>query len=362
MAVLWIIGGILLLLILLLLLRVGVHLRFGEQLELTVIAGPARIQLLPRPEKTETEQKTKQKKKAKGEAQEEKKPAKQREKLSLSFEDVRSALPYLWEGLKRALARTRRRMRIDPLRLSVVFAGEDPAAVAQTYGWASSAMWTLMPQLERLLKIPDPHIHLGTDFGAARTQIEGEAGILPHRRPAHHRLGFRYPAAEMAAETEKGNRTICESGSAAGTGADRIIKKGSYTMENNEKKNHSLIDLMDASMSKIREMVDSNTIIGEPIQTPDGVTLIPVSRLSFGFGCGGGDYGKQTPAMFGGASTAGVKVEPVAFLVVKDGVTRVLPVGVPAVTTAARMVEMVPEVMDRVEHFIDKRKEEKESF
>ena len=96
-------------------------------------------------------------------------------------------------------------------------------------------------------------------------------------------------------------------------------------MENNEKKNHSLIDLMDASMSKIREMVDSNTIIGEPIQTPDGVTLIPVSRLSFGFGCGGGDYGKQTPAMFGGASTAGVKVEPVAFLVVKDGVTRVLP-------------------------------------
>ena len=177
MAALWIIGGILLLLILLLLLRVGVHLRFGEQLELTVIAGPARIQLLPRPEKTETEQKTKQKKKAKGEAQEEKEPAKQREKLSLSFEDVRSALPYLWEGLKRALARTRRRMRIDPLRLSVVFAGEDPAAVAQTYGWASSAMWTLMPQLERLLKIPDPHIHLGTDFGAARTQIEGEAGV-----------------------------------------------------------------------------------------------------------------------------------------------------------------------------------------
>ncbi len=171
---LWIIGGILLLLILLLLLRVGVHLRFGEQLELTVIAGPARIQLLPRPETTEQ---TRQKKKAKGEAQEGKKPAKQREKLSLSFEDVRSALPYLWEGLKRALARTRRRMRIDPLRLSVVFAGEDPAAVAQTYGWASSAMWTLMPQLERLLKIPDPHIHLGTDFGAARTQIEGEAGV-----------------------------------------------------------------------------------------------------------------------------------------------------------------------------------------
>ena len=66
-------------------------------------------------------------------------------------------------------------------------------------------------------------------------------------------------------------------------------------MENNEKKNHSLIDLMDASMSKIREMVDSNTIIGEPIQTPDGVTLIPVSRLSFGFGCVAGTTASRPP-------------------------------------------------------------------
>ena len=78
-------------------------------------------------------------------------------------------------------------------------------------------------------------------------------------------------------------------------------------MDMNEKKGNSLTDLMQNSMSKIREMVDSNTIIGEPIATPDGVTLIPVSRLSFGFGCGGGDYGKQSPK-FGGASTAGVRV------------------------------------------------------
>ena len=62
-------------------------------------------------------------------------------------------------------------------------------------------------------------------------------------------------------------------------------------MEMNEKKN-SITAVMEASMAKIREMVDSNTIVGEPITTPDGVTLIPVSRLSFGFGCGGGDYGR----------------------------------------------------------------------
>lgn len=117
-------------------------------------------------------------------------------------------------------------------------------------------------------------------------------------------------------------------------------------MENNERKNNSLTELMEASMSKIRDMVDSNTIIGEPIQTPDGVTLIPVSRLSFGFGCG----------------AAGVKVEPVAFLVVKDGVTRVMPVALPAVGTVDRVIDLVPQVMDRVESFIDKKKAEKETY
>ena len=120
-------------------------------------------------------------------------------------------------------------------------------------------------------------------------------------------------------------------------------------------------NLLGVSMDKIKEMLDVNTVIGDPITTPDGVTLIPVSRLSFGFGCGGGDYGKQAPK-FGGASTAGVKVEPVAFLVVKDGVTRVMPVALPAVGTVDRVIDLVPQVMDRVESFIDKKKAEKETY
>ena len=116
-------------------------------------------------------------------------------------------------------------------------------------------------------------------------------------------------------------------------------------MEMSEKKKTPLSDLMDASLAKIREMVDSNTVVGQPITTPDGVTLIPVSRLSFGFGAGGSDYGKQPTPNFGGGAGAGVKVDPVAFLVVKDGITRVMPVAMPAMTTA-----------DRVENYIDKKK------
>lgn len=103
-------------------------------------------------------------------------------------------------------------------------------------------------------------------------------------------------------------------------------------MENNERKNNSLTELMEASMSKIRDMVDSNTIIGEPIQTPDGVTLIPVSRLSSASAAAAAITASRPPSSAAPA-TAGVKVEPVAFLVVKDGVTRVMPVALPAVGT-----------------------------
>ena len=115
-------------------------------------------------------------------------------------------------------------------------------------------------------------------------------------------------------------------------------------------------DVMNSTMEKVREMVDANNIVGAPITTPDGVTLIPVSRLSFGFGAGGSDYGKQPTPNFGGGAGAGVKVDPVAFLVVKDGITRVMPVAMPAMTTADRVLELVPEVMDRVENYIDKKK------
>ena len=128
-------------------------------------------------------------------------------------------------------------------------------------------------------------------------------------------------------------------------------------MENNNvEKKAPLNDLMRSTMEKIHEMVDTNTIVGEPITTPDGVTLIPISRVSFGFASGGGDYGKTTQN-FGGGSGAGVKIDPVAFLVIKEGSTRVLPVAVPPVSTVDRVIEMVPDIMDKVEKYFDKKKE-----
>jgi len=128
-------------------------------------------------------------------------------------------------------------------------------------------------------------------------------------------------------------------------------------MDNMEKKN-PLSELMRSTLDKVREMADTNTVVGQPITTVDGVTLIPVSRVNIGFGGGGGEYGKPG-GNFGGGAGTGVKIEPIAFLVIKDGITRVLPVAIPPASTVDRVIDMVPNLLDRVENFFDK-KEEKE--
>lgn len=131
-------------------------------------------------------------------------------------------------------------------------------------------------------------------------------------------------------------------------------------MDNTMDKKHPVSELMRSTIEKVRELADTNTIVGQPIHTPDGVTLIPISRISFGVGSGGGDYGKAPKENFGGGGGAGVKIDPVAFLVIKDGATRVLPVAVPPVTTVDRIIDMAPDLMEKAEKFLEKKKAEKE--
>ena len=120
----------------------------------------------------------------------------------------------------------------------------------------------------------------------------------------------------------------------------------------------NLPNMLENTIAKIREMVDVNSVIGTPITTPDGVTIIPVSKVSVGFGGGGSDFSNKTPNAelpFGG----GVKVSPIAFLIVKDGNVRMLPVATAPSTTPERIVEMVPDLLDKVSAFLDKKNAEK---
>ena len=122
---------------------------------------------------------------------------------------------------------------------------------------------------------------------------------------------------------------------------------------------HPIQGLMNVTMDKIRQMADSNTIIGKPIKTDDGTTILPVSRISFGFASAGTDFDGKNAAnkdLFGGGSGAGVNIQPVAFLVVKDGCVRTIQLA-DGSNTIDRALTMLPELVDKVSALL--KKEEK---
>lgn len=110
-------------------------------------------------------------------------------------------------------------------------------------------------------------------------------------------------------------------------------------------------DLTDSAMKNLKTLVDSNTVIGQPVYTADGTVIIPVSKVSFGFASGGGDLPSSQKQMFGGGAGAGVTMTPVAFLVISGGDVKLLQVQSFS-NTADRMVGMVPEVIDKVNSVI----------
>ena len=128
--------------------------------------------------------------------------------------------------------------------------------------------------------------------------------------------------------------------------------------------NHPLPDMMGSTIQKIKEMVDVNTVIGDAIHTPEGVTIIPVSKVKIGLAGGGSDFApKNFPAnkanAFGGGSGAGVDITPVAFLVIKGESVRMLPVTAPASNSVERLVEMLPDLIDQLSELAKKKKPEK---
>ena len=125
---------------------------------------------------------------------------------------------------------------------------------------------------------------------------------------------------------------------------------------------HPINGLMDTTMKKIKEMVDVNSIIGDPITTPDGTTVIPVSKVSYGFASGGSDLPtkKDNRECFGGGSGAGVTINPIGFLSVSKGNVKFVPVE-KYDGAADRIVAMVPETIDKISSFFKNKKDEDKS-
>ena len=130
-------------------------------------------------------------------------------------------------------------------------------------------------------------------------------------------------------------------------------------------KNHPVSELMAETIQKIKEAVDANTVVGQPI-TAGEVTIIPVSRISLGFGTGGSEFGGKAPKNlgenpFGGGGGAGLKVIPVGFLVVSGTSVKMLPVDTATESHADRLMELIPDLLEQVSKKWEERKAKKQA-
>ncbi|MBS4539959.1 GerW family sporulation protein [Clostridium sp. D2Q-11] len=124
--------------------------------------------------------------------------------------------------------------------------------------------------------------------------------------------------------------------------------------------NHPIEGLMNTTMESLKEMVDVNTIVGDPVETPDGLVIIPISKVSLGFASGGTEFnGKEkskenneensSKLPFGGGSGAGISVQPVAFIVVGNGQMKLLPVDQGS-NILNNILDFIPKVSQNLQH------------
>lgn len=117
---------------------------------------------------------------------------------------------------------------------------------------------------------------------------------------------------------------------------------------------HPIQGLMYTAMQSIREMIDVNTIVGDPVQSPDGTIIIPISKVGLGFGVGGSDFvpkngkvSENAATPFGGGAGGGVSITPVAFMVVGNGQIRMMSVNSEN-SVYDRILDMIPDAIDKL--------------
>lgn len=126
---------------------------------------------------------------------------------------------------------------------------------------------------------------------------------------------------------------------------------------------HPIGNMMQTTMENIRDMVDVNTVVGDAVVTGGGATIIPISKVCFGFVAGGGEYGKEDRRVrppqnpdekwpFAGGSGAGMSVQPVGFLIVSENSVKMLPAQ--PLSMADRMVELIPQVVEDLKGMFEK--------
>lgn len=139
--------------------------------------------------------------------------------------------------------------------------------------------------------------------------------------------------------------------------------------------NHPIEELMVTAMDSIRQMIDVNTIIGEPIKALNNTVIIPISKVGFGFAAGGSEFNDETINMynrkekeenikyrlpFGGGSGAGVSISPVAFLIVQDDNVKLLEAS--HASALDKLVEYIPDTVEKINNLIKRKMDREDGF
>ena len=261
-----------------------------------------------------------------------KKPSLQTENIAAVIDFIRSSADSIFGVVKK--------IKISDLCADFTVADEDACTCAVNFGIISAGVYNILGFTAAHFKTDIDHVNIGLKYNNNKsvynfslklemspgTAVLGAAGVF-----------FSYLKMQLGktGEKEKSNKNN--------------LSKECTMMEN-----HPVNGLMGTAIEKIRDMIDVNTIIGDPISTPEGATIIPVSKVSFGFASGGSDLpSKQPKNLFGGAAGAGVSVQPLAFICVSpNGDVKLLQMSVNASKENA-MISTLPDLIDKISALVN---------
>ena len=347
-----IIAAIVLLIVLLLLMPVGFRAAYQKELKAVLRIGFVSVPVYPpKPKKKKKKQKEKSPEQTK---QKDKQPAKKKPGIIKE-----KGMAWLIDTLRRAAALAAGALKsffkhliIRRLNISISYHGENADDTAVKYGMLCLAVYPAVSILVRTADCKRYGVDISPNFNDGETsqyavdidlyiRVVWVLGLVL-------RYGFR--ALRLLLSLKSGKKTGADKQTQTAT-EQEPFSEGEHTME------HPIGNLMNITMDKIKEMVDVNTIVGTPITSVDGTLIIPVSKGSYGFASGGSDFPtkNENKDLFGGGSGAGVTIQPIAFLTVYQGNVRLISVGTG--DGLDRLMNMVPDVVDKVKGFFKKDKQ-----
>ncbi len=344
----YILLAILLFIALILIIPIGVRADFEKELKVTLKIGFVPVTLYPpkpKKPKKKKEKKPKKKEKPKEEKPKEKKPSIIKEKGIMWLVDTIKQAAALALG---ALKDFFRHLKIKQLNVSIIYHGEDASDTAVKYGYFCLSVYPAVSILAGIAKCRSYGVDIAPDFDDTHTSRYAVDIHVSTRVFWLLALVFRHGF--------KALRLLIRLKSGKSSDKERLNEEIKNLYKGDSAMEHPIGNLMNITMDKIKEMVDVNTIVGDPITSADGTLIIPVSKVSYGFASGGSDLPtkKENKDCFGGGSGAGVTIQPVAFLTVYKGNVRLISVG--GGDGIDKIMGMVPDVVDKVKGFFKKDK------